>query len=87
MKNKPASPPISAPVSVNATVEAPDINGSVSLPSVPISKPVPSSTGLQRFLDKAVDEGLVMLKSPRVRTQLNFSSNYSFYNENSGYVN
>ncbi|GFY96987.1 single hybrid motif superfamily protein [Actinidia rufa] len=66
VKNKPASPPISAPVSVNATVEAPDINGSVSLPSVPISKPVPPSTGLQRFLDKAADEGLVMLKSPRV---------------------
>ena len=78
VKSKSASPPISAPVSVNATVEAPDINGSVSLPSVPISKPVPPSTGLQRFLDQAADEGLVMLKSPRVRIQLNFSSNYSF---------
>ncbi|PSS07475.1 Biotin carboxyl carrier protein of acetyl-CoA carboxylase, partial [Actinidia chinensis var. chinensis] len=66
VKNKSASLPISAPVSVNATVEAPDINGSVSLLSVPISKPVPPSTGLQRFLDKAADEGLVMLKSPRV---------------------
>ncbi|XP_057459633.1 uncharacterized protein LOC130750193 isoform X1 [Actinidia eriantha] len=66
VKSKSASPPISAPVSVNSTVEAPDINGSVSLPSVPISKLVPPSTGLQRFLDKATDEGLVMLKSPRV---------------------
>ncbi|KAL6996588.1 hypothetical protein U1Q18_006719 [Sarracenia purpurea var. burkii] len=65
-KNKHLSPPVSAHVSVNATAEAPDLNGSVSLPSFAISKPPPLSNGVQTLLDKAADEGLVILKSPRV---------------------
>jgi hypothetical protein len=66
-KVKPAPPPSPAPVSVIATAEAPaPANGSVSTLSLAISKPVPPSRGVQIFLEKAADEGLVILKSPRV---------------------
>uniref|UniRef100_A0A5B7AMQ0 Lipoyl-binding domain-containing protein n=1 Tax=Davidia involucrata TaxID=16924 RepID=A0A5B7AMQ0_DAVIN len=64
--NKPPPPPISAPVSVNTTIKAPDLNGSVSSPSLAITKPEPSLGGIQTFLDKAADEGLLILQSPRV---------------------
>ncbi|KAE9588026.1 putative acetyl-CoA carboxylase [Lupinus albus] len=61
-------PPIPASVSVNTVSEAPKSNGSVSSTSLVISKPiVPSSSGsTQRFLDKAADEGLVIIYSPKV---------------------
>ncbi|KAK9282540.1 hypothetical protein L1049_005461 [Liquidambar formosana] len=59
-------PPSSAPISINTTAEAPDLNGSVSASSLAITKPVPSSGSIQTFLDKAADEGLVILQSPRV---------------------
>lgn len=65
-KSKPASRPISAPVNTSTTVEAPDQNGCVASPSLAISKPVPSSSGVQSLLDRAVDEGLAILKAPRV---------------------
>ncbi|KAH7866969.1 hypothetical protein Vadar_027295 [Vaccinium darrowii] len=65
-KSKPTSPPISAPVNTSTTVEAPDQNGCVASPSLAISKPVPSSSGVQSLLDRAVDEGLAILKAPRV---------------------
>ncbi|KAK7829129.1 biotin carboxyl carrier protein of acetyl-coa carboxylase 1 [Quercus suber] len=55
---------IPTPVSVSATAEAPG-NGSVST-SLVISKPVPSSGSIQTLLEKAADEGLAILKSPRV---------------------
>ncbi|KAA8540469.1 hypothetical protein F0562_024612 [Nyssa sinensis] len=65
-KNKPPPLPISAPVSLNTTFEAPDLNESVSTPSLAISKTVPSLGGIQTLLDKAADEGLVILQSPMV---------------------
>ncbi|KAI8544353.1 hypothetical protein RHMOL_Rhmol08G0290000 [Rhododendron molle] len=67
-KSKPESPPISAPVNMSATVEAPDQNGYVSSPSLAISKPMSSSNGVQSLLDRAVDEGLAILKAPRGQT-------------------
>ncbi|XVE52174.1 hypothetical protein DITRI_Ditri02bG0101600 [Diplodiscus trichospermus] len=57
-------PPVS--VSANKTVEAPDTNGAVSTPSLAITKPLTSSGRIQRLLDKAADEGLVILQSPKV---------------------
>ena len=63
-KTEPPPSQSPAPVSVSTTAEAP-ANGSVST-SLAISKPVPSSGGFQTFLEKAADEGLVFLKSPRV---------------------
>ncbi|KAK8608537.1 hypothetical protein V6N13_023958 [Hibiscus sabdariffa] len=59
-----ASPP---PVSVraNKTVEAPESNGAVST-SLAITKPLSSSGRIESFLDKAADEGLVILRSPKV---------------------
>ncbi|XP_062156084.1 uncharacterized protein LOC133863938 [Alnus glutinosa] len=66
-KVKPAPPPSPTSVGVIATAEAPaPANGSVSTLSLAISKPVPPSRGIQTFLGKAADEGLVILKSPRV---------------------
>ncbi|XP_075664240.1 uncharacterized protein LOC142633872 isoform X1 [Castanea sativa] len=63
-KIEPPPSQIPTPVSVSATAEAPE-NGSVST-SLVISKPVPSSGGIQTLLEKAADEGLAILKSPRV---------------------
>ncbi|KAJ4718337.1 Biotin carboxyl carrier protein of acetyl-CoA carboxylase [Melia azedarach] len=62
----PPSPPSPTPVSVNTTVDTPDSNGSVASPSLAITKSVPSSGGIQTLLDKAADEGLVILESPKV---------------------
>ncbi|GAU11063.1 hypothetical protein TSUD_113560 [Trifolium subterraneum] len=73
-KTKTLPPPIVAPLSINTTAEAPKPNGSASIPSgavsiptsLAISKPVPFSVSIQAFLDKAADEGLVIIQSPRV---------------------
>jgi hypothetical protein len=66
-KTKTLPPPSLAPVSINTTAEAPKPNGSVSIPtSLAISKPAPYSVSTEGFLDKAADEGLVIIKSPRV---------------------
>ncbi|XP_073048395.1 uncharacterized protein [Primulina eburnea] len=59
-------PPVSAPVTAHSVVETPNTNGSASSPSLALSKPVPSSYGVQTLLYKAADEGLVILQSPRV---------------------
>ncbi|XP_073134068.1 uncharacterized protein [Henckelia pumila] len=59
-------PTVSAPVTAHSVVETPNTNGSASSPSLALSKPVPSSYGVQTLLDKAADEGLVILQSPRV---------------------
>ncbi|TKY48099.1 Biotin carboxyl carrier protein of acetyl-CoA carboxylase [Spatholobus suberectus] len=66
-KIKTLPPPIPASVSVNNVAETPKTNGSVSTTSLAISKPaVPSPGSIQRFLDKAADEGLVIIQSPKV---------------------
>lgn len=63
-KNK-HSPPASPPVITNTAVQTPDSNGSVSSYSLAISKPAP--LGETRTLrEKATDEGLVIVNSPRV---------------------
>ncbi|KAF7843282.1 Biotin carboxyl carrier protein of acetyl-CoA carboxylase [Senna tora] len=63
-------PPPSPPsVSANTVTESPASNGSAST-SLAIFKPESSSTGTQRFLDKAADEGLVIISSPMVRIQI-----------------
>ncbi|GAV65990.1 Biotin_lipoyl domain-containing protein [Cephalotus follicularis] len=62
----PPPPPSPAPISLNTAPEAPDLNGSVSTSSLAITKPVPSTGGIQMFLGKAADEGLMIIQSPRV---------------------
>ncbi|MED6120503.1 hypothetical protein PIB30_021366 [Stylosanthes scabra] len=67
-KNKTLPPPIPACASVNTVTEAPKSNGlaSSSTSSLAIWKPLPSPESIQRFLDKATDEGLVIIRSPKV---------------------
>ncbi|CAA2965767.1 Hypothetical predicted protein [Olea europaea subsp. europaea] len=65
-QSAPPQPPVSASVTADTVVERPDSNGSVSSQSLALSKPVPSSGGVQTLLDKAADEGLLILQSPRV---------------------
>ncbi|QCE08908.1 acetyl-CoA carboxylase biotin carboxyl carrier protein [Vigna unguiculata] len=71
-KHKTLPPPIPASVSANNVIETPKTNGSVSTTSLAISKPVNpvdpiSSPGsIQKFLDRAADEGLVIIPSPKV---------------------
>ena len=63
-------PPIPASESIINVTETPKTNGSVSTTSLAVSKPVdpiPSSGSIQRFLNKAADEGLVIIQSPKVR--------------------
>ncbi|XP_017648094.1 uncharacterized protein LOC108488324 [Gossypium arboreum] len=68
-KSEPPPPILSPPsvsVSTNKTVEAPKSNGTVSTPSLAITRPLSSSGRIESFLDKAADEGLVILQSPKV---------------------
>ncbi|GKV35816.1 hypothetical protein SLEP1_g44028 [Rubroshorea leprosula] len=72
LAGKTESPPVSTSPSTtgeNTTVETTVSNGSVSAPSLAITK-APSSSGVVQvsLLDKAADEGLVILKSPKVGT-------------------
>ncbi|XP_071716818.1 uncharacterized protein [Rutidosis leptorrhynchoides] len=61
-----SSPPaVSAPI-VSATVDATEQNGSVSSQSLAITKGEPSSVSVQTVLDRAADEGLALIQSPRV---------------------
>uniref|UniRef100_A0A2P2JHQ0 Lipoyl-binding domain-containing protein n=1 Tax=Rhizophora mucronata TaxID=61149 RepID=A0A2P2JHQ0_RHIMU len=63
----PVSPPLplaSVPVSKNSK-EASDSNESVST-SLAITKAAPAYGGIQSFVDRAADEGLMILQSPRV---------------------
>lgn len=59
-------PPSPAPVTETTIAEPPDVNGSASSPSLALSKPVSSSRDIQTLVDKAADEGLVIVQSPRV---------------------
>lgn len=65
-----SSPPsVSAPVistPVEAQTQAPEPNGSASSASLAISKRVAFSGGDSLLLDRAADEGLVIMNSPRV---------------------
>ncbi|KAK6914995.1 Leucine-rich repeat [Dillenia turbinata] len=54
------------PMSINTNPGVSDINGFASSPSLAISKPISSTAGVQTLLDKAVDESLVIILSPRV---------------------
>ncbi|KAK7325218.1 hypothetical protein VNO77_29377 [Canavalia gladiata] len=65
-KIKTLPPPIPVSVSINNVTETPRSSGAVSTTSLAILKPVPSSGSIQRFLDKAADEGLVIIPSPKV---------------------
>ncbi|XP_042049431.1 biotin carboxyl carrier protein of acetyl-CoA carboxylase-like isoform X1 [Salvia splendens] len=58
--------PLAPPVTVHAVVETPAQNGSASSPSLALSKPASAQGAVQSLLDKAADEGLVILQSPRV---------------------
>ncbi|XP_031105826.1 uncharacterized protein LOC116010521 [Ipomoea triloba] len=58
-------PPISVPVSSPQNFEMPSSNGSAPAPSLAITK-LASSDGIGTLLDKAADEGLVIIRSPRV---------------------
>ncbi|XP_010921122.1 uncharacterized protein [Elaeis guineensis] len=60
-KNVP--PPVPSLLQTNTTNQTPDSNGSAATASLVISKPKPSTGGIQRT---ASDEGLVMLPSPKV---------------------
>ncbi|KAK6152578.1 hypothetical protein DH2020_012217 [Rehmannia glutinosa] len=62
----PQEPPVLAPVTAHAVVETPGSNSSASPPSLALTKQGPSSGGVQTLLDKAADEGLMILQSPRV---------------------
>ncbi|PIN10131.1 hypothetical protein CDL12_17274 [Handroanthus impetiginosus] len=66
VQNAPPQPPSPDPVIAHSVAETPGSNGSASSPSLALVKSVPSSHGIQPFLDKAADEGLVILTSPGV---------------------
>ncbi|OIT02795.1 PREDICTED: uncharacterized protein LOC109227425 [Nicotiana attenuata] len=59
-------PALSNPVNIHSSVEVADSNGSASSPSLAITKSSPPSDGIQMMIDKAADEGLVIIQSPRV---------------------
>ncbi|KAL2234720.1 UNVERIFIED_CONTAM: Biotin carboxyl carrier protein of acetyl-CoA carboxylase [Sesamum indicum] len=62
----PPEAPYLAPVTAHSVAETPHSDDSASSPSLALSKRVPSSGGLQPLLDKAADQGLKILQSPRV---------------------
>ncbi|WCJ40597.1 Single hybrid motif superfamily protein [Euphorbia peplus] len=68
-KNKPQSAPAPAPLpaalDTDTSTTEPGINGSASSTSLVISKPAPIGRS-QSFLDRATDEGFMILNSPRV---------------------
>ncbi|XP_073263901.1 uncharacterized protein [Populus alba] len=67
-KNEPTPQPLPPPplaVTVKTTTDASDLNGSAST-FLAISKQEPFFGGIKSFLDRAADEGLMILQSPRV---------------------
>lgn len=54
------------PSAANLSTETPDLNVSASAPSLAIYKPETSAVEAQTLVDKAADEGLVIIQSPRV---------------------
>ncbi|KAK4428033.1 Biotin carboxyl carrier protein of acetyl-CoA carboxylase [Sesamum alatum] len=65
-QSAPPQPPVPAPVAAETVVDIPSSNGSASSSSLALSKTFPYSGGVQTLLDKAADEGLAILQSPRV---------------------
>ncbi|CAN4098396.1 unnamed protein product [Withania somnifera] len=65
-QSKTPLPPKSSPVSIPSSVEVADSNGSASSTSLAITKSSPPSDGIQTMIDKAADEGFVIIQSPRV---------------------
>ncbi|KAI7727400.1 hypothetical protein M8C21_009506 [Ambrosia artemisiifolia] len=67
-ENTSSPPPVSAPiVSANEpSVDSSEQNGSASSPSLAITKAEPTSGRIQTFLDRAADDGLTIIQSPRV---------------------
>ena len=61
-------PPTPAITGDYTVVEAAESNGFVSAPSLALTKPETSSKNIQTLVDKAADEGLAIIQSPRVRT-------------------
>ncbi|CAN4100211.1 unnamed protein product [Withania somnifera] len=59
-------PAVSSPVSIPSSVEVADSNGSAKSTSLAITKSSPPSDGIQTMIDKAADDGLVIIQSPRV---------------------
>lgn len=59
-------PAVSSPISIPSSVEVADSNGSAKSTSLAITKSSPPSDGIQTMIDKAADEGLVIIQSPRV---------------------
>ncbi|GAB2293613.1 hypothetical protein Dimus_027826 [Dionaea muscipula] len=63
--SEPPAAPSSAPAVVNTVVESGSSNGAVST-SLAIFKPAASEVSIERLLDNAADEGLAIIKCPRV---------------------
>ncbi|KAI3891996.1 hypothetical protein MKW92_013924 [Papaver armeniacum] len=63
---QPMAPPISAPISADTSVNPSELNGSASSTSLAISKSVSALGESQSLVDDATDEGLVILRSPKV---------------------
>ncbi|KAM7253916.1 hypothetical protein ACFE04_031598 [Oxalis oulophora] len=61
-----SQPPSPVPTTAIAKVEAKGSNGAVSSSSLAISKPSYATGGVDSFLERAADEGLMILTSPRV---------------------
>ncbi|XP_048440081.1 biotin carboxyl carrier protein of acetyl-CoA carboxylase isoform X2 [Pyrus x bretschneideri] len=59
-------PPSPAPVSASENAKALDLNGAVPTQSVAITRQESSSRSIQTLLDRAADDGLVLIHSPRV---------------------
>lgn len=72
-ENLPPPPaPAPAPVIQNTSSVQSDSNGSVKTTSLALFKPEPVSSspeGISRFVEKATDEGLAILASPKVSIQ------------------
>ncbi|KAI3868676.1 hypothetical protein MKW92_031626 [Papaver armeniacum] len=64
--SQPMAPPISAPISADTSVNPSELNGSASSTSLAISKSVSALGESQSLVDDATDEGLVILRSPKV---------------------
>ncbi|KAI3891189.1 hypothetical protein MKW98_007494 [Papaver atlanticum] len=64
--SQPMAPLTSAPISADTPVTPSELNGSASSPSLAISKSVSALGESQSLVDDATDEGLVILRSPKV---------------------
>ncbi|XP_068336898.1 uncharacterized protein [Pyrus communis] len=59
-------PPSPTPVSASENTKALDSNGAVPTQSVAITRQVSSLRSIQTLVDRATDDGLVLIRSPRV---------------------